>query len=364
VNARTGSRSFLALAGVVVLWASAFPAIRVGVDGLGVAALSFLRLAVGAVALAVVAPFLGVRRPRPRDLPLIALAGATGMTAYQVLLNWGEVHVAAGTASMLIAIAPVFSVLLGRAFLSEPVTRHVMAGSTVAVGGSVIVALAGGSTGFSTGALVVLAAAVVQGVYHFVSKPLLRHYSGLEVATYAMVAGTVLALPLLPATVRAVSGAPQGSLVSVAYLGLLPSAVGFVLWGHAVARLPLALSTAALYLVPPVALVVSFVWLSEVPRLLEAVGGLVIIGGVVLINRRSSATTREGRARVTAAHRADPSPRPAAPLSRPLGSSPSVAQPVPVTGTTQGSTGPDGHVPHDAAAPVRLRTPRSTTACD
>lgn len=283
---RSSPRSFLALAGVVVLWASAFPAIRAGVDGLGVAALSFLRLAIAAVVLAALAPFLGVRRPRRRDLPLIVLAGATGMTAYQVLLNWGEVHVSAGTASMLIAVAPVFSVLLGRSFLSEPVARSVLVGSGVALGGSLVVALGGGSAGFSAGALVVLAAAVVQGVYHVVSKPLLRHYSGMEVATYAMVAGTVLALPLLPATLRAVAGAPSGALVSVAYLGLLPSALGFVLWGYAVARLSLAVSTAALYLVPPVALVVSFVWLSEVPRLMEVLGGFVIIGGVVLINRR------------------------------------------------------------------------------
>ncbi|MEU2490907.1 EamA family transporter [Streptomyces sp. NPDC007883] len=321
MNAHIGSRTFLALMGVVVLWASAFPAIRVGVDGLGVAALSFLRLAVAALALAALAPLLGVRRPRPRDLPLIALAGATGMTAYQVLLNWGEVHVSAGTASMLISIAPVFSVLLGRAFLSEPVTRRVVVGSGVALGGSAIVALAGGPTGFSAGALVVLAAAAVQGVYHFVSKPLLRRYSGLEVATYAMVAGAVLALPLLPATLRAVAGAPAGALVSVAYLGLLPSALGFVIWGYAVARLPLTISTAALYLVPPVTLIVSFLWLSEVPRLLEVAGGIVIISGVVLISRRSPAPARDRHAPASAQHQADPAPRPvAAPYHRHPGS--------------------------------------------
>ncbi|MFE5036926.1 DMT family transporter [Streptomyces sp. NPDC056683] len=288
----TGSRSFLALAGVVVLWASAFPAIRVAGDGLGVAGLSFLRLAIAAVALTAVAPLLGVRRPRRSDLPLIALAGATGMTAYQVLLNWGEVHVSAGTASMLISIAPVFSLLLGRAFLSEALTRLVIIGSGVALGGCVVVALGGGSTGFSLNALAVLAAAVVQGAYHCVSKPLLLRYSGVEVATYAMAAGTVFALPLLPATVGAVASASSAALVSVAYLGLLPSAVGFVIWGYAVARLPLAVSTGALYLVPPVALVVAFVWLSEIPHPLEVAGGTVIISGVVLLNHRSPTATR------------------------------------------------------------------------
>ena len=60
----------LAAAGTVLLWASAFPAITVAVRGLGPAGLAVARLVVASAALAVVAPVLGVRRPRPRDLPL------------------------------------------------------------------------------------------------------------------------------------------------------------------------------------------------------------------------------------------------------------------------------------------------------
>jgi drug/metabolite transporter (DMT)-like permease len=122
-------------------------------------------------------------------------------------------------------------------------------------------------------------------VYHFASKPLLRHRTGLEVATYAMVAGTVFALPLVPAAWHAAVHAPAAALASAAYLGLLPSALGFVIWAYAVARLPLAVSTAALYLVPPVALIVSFVWLAEVPRPIALVGGAISVAGVILISR-------------------------------------------------------------------------------
>jgi drug/metabolite transporter (DMT)-like permease len=285
MSARIASPRFLALVGTVVLWASAFPAIRVGIDGLGVAALSFLRLLIAAVALLAVAPFAKVGLPRRGDLPLVTLCGATGMTAYQVLLNWGEVHVEAGTASLLIAIAPVFSVLLGSLFLGERLTHNVVVGSVVALAGAAVVSLAEGTSGFSVSALVILAAAVVQGIYHFASKPLLRHYTGLEVATYAMVAGTVFALPLIPATWHATLHAPAAALACAAYLGLLPSALGFVIWAYAVARLPLAVSTGALYLVPPVALIVSFVWLGEVPRPIALAGGAIGVAGVILISR-------------------------------------------------------------------------------
>nr|WP_237554814.1 DMT family transporter [Streptomyces sp. SID4948] len=284
------SPSLLALAGTVVLWASAFPAISVGVDGLGVAALSVLRLGSAALVLVVCAPLAGVRIPARSDVPRIAVCGATGMTAYQVLLNWGEVHVPAGTASLIIAAAPVFSVLLGALFLGERLTRRVIGGSATALCGCAVVAVVGGAGGVSASAFVVLAAAVVQGVYHFATKPLLREYGGLEVATYAMVAGSVFALPLVPATVRAVTHAPAGAIGAALYLGLLPSALGFVIWGYAVARLPLAASTAALYLVPPIALLVAFVWLGEVPRATALAGGAITVVGVIIINRRGPRT--------------------------------------------------------------------------
>lgn len=278
--------SHLALAATVVLWASAFPAIRVGLNGLGVGGLSFLRLATASLALVLIAVPLRVRMPRLRDLPLIALAGLTGMTAYQLLLNWGEVHVPAGTASLLVATAPVYSVLLATALLGEAMTARIAAGSAIALAGSAVIAVAGGNARFSASAFVVLAAAIVQGVYHFASKPLLKRYTGVEVASYAMWTGTLFLIPLAPSAVRAAATAPASAIASALYLGLLPSALGFVVWAYAVARFSVATSTAALYLVPPVALAVAFGWLGEVPRPIELVGGLISIAGVVLINRR------------------------------------------------------------------------------
>lgn len=287
------TRCILALAVTVALWASAFPAIRVGLDGLGVAGLSFVRLAIASIALALVAPLMKVPVPRRRDLPMIALCGATGMTAYQLLLNWGEVNVPAGTASLMIAIAPVFSVLLAAAFLGERLTRNTVLGSGIAIVGAAVIALAGGSARVSAGALVVLAAAVVQGVYHFASKPLLSRYTGFQVACYAMWSGTLFLLPLAPSALHGLAAAPTDAILSAGFLGLLPSALGFVTWAYAVARFSVAGATAALYLVPPVALAVSFIWLREVPRPIAVLGGLVSISGVILINRRRAAAGEE-----------------------------------------------------------------------
>jgi drug/metabolite transporter (DMT)-like permease len=51
-------------------------------------------------------------------------------------------------------------------------------------------------------------------------------------------------------------------------------------------------STAALYLVPVVALVVAFAWLGEKPSIVELGGGLVSILGIALINLRVKTRTK------------------------------------------------------------------------
>lgn len=102
--------------------------------------------------------------------------------------------------------------------------------------------------------------------------------------------------PLAPGAVRTALNAPVDATLAAVYLGVLPSAAGFVVWGHAVARLTVTAATAALYLVPVVALAVAGVWLGERPRPVELLGGLIGIAGVALVNRRP----RPERARTAA----------------------------------------------------------------
>src|SRR5580692_4268497 len=271
----------LAAAGTVVLWASAFPAISVAVPQLGPVGLAVARLVVASAALAVAAPFLGVRRPRARDLPLIAGCGLAGMTAYQLLLNTGERVVPAGTASLLVATAPVYASLLAAGFLGERLGRRWWAGSGVALAGTAIIAVSRG-LGFGAAALVVLAAAVAQGIFHTAQKPLLARYTGFEVTVYAMWAGTLFVLPWAGSLVRALPHAGAAAIGSAVFLGLAPSAVGFVLWAYALARMDVGRATTALYLVPAVAILIALVWLGEVPSPAELIGGVIALAGVVL----------------------------------------------------------------------------------
>jgi drug/metabolite transporter (DMT)-like permease len=288
LSARSGT---LAAAGTVLLWASAFPAIAVAVRSLGPAGLAVARLAVASAALALAAPLLGVRRPRARDLPLIALCGLAGMTGYQLLLNAGERVVPAGTASLLVATAPVYASLLAACFLGERPGRRRWAGSGIALAGVAVIAVSHGLS-FGASALLVLAAAVLQAIFHTAQKPLLGRYTSVEVTAYAMWAGTVFILPWTGSLVRALPHAGGGAIGAAVFLGLAPSAIGFILWAHAMARMDVGRVTLSLYLVPAAAIVISLVWLGQIPGPVELAGGAIALGGVVLASARPRPSPR------------------------------------------------------------------------
>jgi len=59
--------------------------------------------------------------PKKKDLPAIFFLGFIGITVYHLALTFGELKVTAGSASMLIASAPIFTAILAIFILKEKV---------------------------------------------------------------------------------------------------------------------------------------------------------------------------------------------------------------------------------------------------
>jgi drug/metabolite transporter (DMT)-like permease len=286
-----------ALATTVVLWASAFAAIREAVRALGWAHLSFLRLAIAALVLGAVAAVRRVGWPARRDLPLLALCALSGMTAYQVLLNSGEVTVPAATASLLVNVSPILTALIAVALLGERLTARGWCGVALGFAGAGLIALAaGGGVRLSGGALLVLGAALAQATFFVSQKALLRRYGSLAVTAWAMGLGAAMALPLAPGVADDVGAAPSAALLALGFLALGASACGFLTWAYAVARIDVSAAASTLYAVPPVAAIVGWVTLGEVPSALTAVGGAIALAGVAITaSSRTQAAARSSR---------------------------------------------------------------------
>ncbi|WP_271216073.1 DMT family transporter [Streptosporangium carneum] len=286
-------RRALAAVGVtVLLWASAFVAIRSAAQYFSPGALALGRLLAGSAVLGVI--WLARREGLPPRAawPGILGSGVLWFGLYMVALNWGEHEVDAGTAAMLVTIGPVLIALLGGWLLKEGFPPRLMIGMAVSFAGAVVVGIsmadgggASASDGGGTsvlGVLLCLLAAVTYAAGVVCQKPALRHGSALQVTTFGCFVGTAACLPFAGQLVSQVAAAPLPATLNVVYLGVFPTALAFTTWAYALARTTAGKMGATSYVVPALVVLMSWVVLSEVPAWLTLAGGLLCLVGVAV----------------------------------------------------------------------------------
>jgi len=281
-------RLLLAVTVTVLAWASAFVVIRYVGPHFSPGSLTLGRLLVGSVVLTLsMARRRRVRLAR-RTWALVVLVGVAWFGVYNVALNAGERSVDAGTAAMLVQLAPILIGVLAGLVLGEGFPRMLVIGGLVAFAGTVLIGVAT-STGRAdtAGVLLVLLSAVVYAGAMLAQKVVLRTVPGLQVTWLACLVGTVATLPFAGTLVHEVRSAPVGPLLGVTYLGLVPTALAFSTWAYALSRTSAGRLGVTTYAVPPIAITLGWLLLGEVPALLAVVGGLLSLVGVAIARRPS-----------------------------------------------------------------------------
>jgi drug/metabolite transporter (DMT)-like permease len=223
--------------------------------------------------------------PSLRDIPTLLFLGFFGVTIYHIGLNFGEITVTAGSASLLIATVPVFTAFLAYIFLGYRLNRWGWLGIGISLFGVLLVTLGeGGGMEFDLGSLLILIAAVSTSVYFVFQKPLLKKYGALALTTYVIWAGTLFMLVFLPGLFQAILAAPLHSTLSVVYLGVFPGALAYVTWTQALCKASTSLVSSFLYLSPVLAIFFGWLLLNEIPNPISLVGGGISLLGVMLVN--------------------------------------------------------------------------------
>jgi drug/metabolite transporter (DMT)-like permease len=269
----------------IMFWSSAFAGIRSALLNYAPGHLALLRFLVASAVLVVYSICNHVSLPNLRDIPKIMFLGFLGVAVYHTALNYGEISVTAGSASLLIASSPALTAIFAVIFLKEKMTKWAWVGIATSFFGVFLVTLGEGQgLQFDFGAILILIAAISSSAYFVFQKPLLEKYGALPVTTYVICAGTFFMLIFLPGLPQAIFSAPLPSTFSVVYLGVFPGALAYVTWTQALSKAPASLVSSFLYLSPVLAIFIALFLLNEIPSLISLVGGAISILGVMIVN--------------------------------------------------------------------------------
>jgi drug/metabolite transporter (DMT)-like permease len=284
----------IAVAVTLAFWSSAFVAIRHLGQDYSAGALSLGRLVVGSVALGAVALSRGLPRPSGRDWVGLIAIGVLWFGVYNVALNQGEHHVDAGTSAMLIQISPVLIALLATLFLGERFTVWLGLGLLLAFAGVVLIGVSqpGGHSDV-IGVVLCLVAALAYSISLVVQKPLVSRLSALHVTWLACTIGAIACLPWAGQLVAQTEHASTADVWWVVYLGLFPTAIAFTTYAFALRHMSASSLGITTYLVPPMTILMGWLFLGETPPTMAYVGGALALVGVAVSRRKPPAPRAE-----------------------------------------------------------------------
>ncbi|HWT93386.1 MAG TPA: DMT family transporter, partial [Solirubrobacteraceae bacterium] len=269
----------MVFAAVSVVWGMPYLFIKVALDG-GVSPvfLSFVRVALAAALLLPLAARRGALRGLGAKRGPLTLFACTEIVLPFPLIAFGEQHVSSSLAAIIIAALPLTIALLAiRVDQEERVHGIRLAGLFVGLGG--VMLLFGldvaGSTDELIGALAILAATVGYAVGPMVIK---RHLGGGDAIGPVAVSMTIAAALLAPAALLSAPSEvpPADALGALAALGLLCTALAFVLWFTLIAEVGPSRASIITYVNPVVAVALGVTLLGE-SLTASAVAGLLLI---------------------------------------------------------------------------------------
>jgi drug/metabolite transporter (DMT)-like permease len=279
---------------VPAIWGGTFIAGRILALAVPAAVGSLLRFVVAVVALLAAAWWLegGLPRLTRRQLVGTLLLGVTGIFAYNLFFLGALARLPASRTSLIIALNPIVTIAAASLLLGERMSPRRWLGVAVALAGVWIVVSRGDVLGSVRGAvglgeLLMFGGVCSWAAYTLIGRRVLAGLTPLAATTWAALWGVaLLALAAAPdlRDLRA-KDLTLPVVLSVLYLGVLGTAVGFVWYYQAVQRLGASRTVIFNNLVPVFGATFGVLLLGEplLPSML--LGGAIAVAGVMLVTK-------------------------------------------------------------------------------
>ena len=198
----------------------------------------------------------------------------------------------ASNTGWIIGSAPVFMAILGIIFFKEKISLMQTAGILIAFFGLLLLVSKGDFSSIdlirNKGDILILTSAFTWAVYSLVSKKIVLNYSPVMTTLYLFAVVAIIAAPFTinQTNINSVIHLSASGWISILFLGFFCSGIAYLLWAQALSKMSSTRVGAFLYLEPFVTFFGSWLLLNEQITFIMLLSGLIIIGGVVLVNRK------------------------------------------------------------------------------
>ncbi|MGF1464246.1 MAG: DMT family transporter [Maricaulaceae bacterium] len=281
-------RDWAFLLALIVMWGSAFAAIRIAVGEVSPSLVVFGRLSLGAGLLTGYALVRGRRFPPLTDLRWLWFfaLGLTGNAIPFSLISWAQTSAPSSVAGVFMALVPLLTIGLAHVFVpGEQATRRKIMGFALGFTGLMILLAPGAAAGFVDAPLgpqlALLAAASSYAVSGILAKRA-PETSPSVIATAMLSCGALATAPLAAPDLAQMAQASPQTWVMIVALGAFPTAIASILYVQVVRRVGPSFLSLTNYFVPLWAVGMgALVFAEPLPATLLGALTVILIGLVI-----------------------------------------------------------------------------------
>jgi drug/metabolite transporter (DMT)-like permease len=288
VGARAFGWTDVSLLLMSTIWAINFTVVKFAAATLGQLAFTGLRVAIASVMLIAISALHKETLPPWKDVKWLLFYGAIGNGIYQLCFVGGVARTRVATAALMVSATPAIIALVSRIRGLERLSRRASIGVALSMAGVAMVILdkSGARSGRSTmlGVLLMCAAVICWTIFTVGLQPFTQRIDPAHITSITMVGGI---LPLMfVSTVPLVrldwGGMPANAWWAVLYATAASTVLAFYIWFRGLRILGPTRTAIYANVQPAIAIAVAWLTINEVPTLLQGIGTITVMTGVLL----------------------------------------------------------------------------------
>jgi len=213
--------------------------------------------------------------------------------------HWSIAYTTVANATLFANLAPVIVTLGAWLYLRERITVRFLVGLALAMGGAALLVNASAALGsrYVLGDALGLITACFFGGYVIAVARLRDRYAASTIMFYSSAVTCVLLLAVTLAWGESLLPASAHGWLALLALAWISQAMGQGLIAYALGHLPASFSALVILIEPVTAAILGWVWLGEALGPLQALGGVIVLAGI-LAARGASGPSREPDRRI------------------------------------------------------------------